>query len=60
MRKKIAAVVLLATMAFSLSACSFSNTCKASGCDEEVYKNGYCEYHYILDVGGDLLESLFE
>ena len=28
--------------------------CKAKGCDEPVFKNGYCDYHYGYEIGQDV------
>lgn len=56
--KLIAVTLLLAVM---LSACSFPQllqTCKASGCDEEIYRDGYCRYHYYLKNGEDTLKDI--
>ena len=49
----------------SLTACGSSH-CKEEGGENEVYEDGYCEYHYALDVAkdavgdaaGDLMDSL--
>ena len=51
MKKKIFAVLALG----ALVGCG---TCKEDGCDEEVYKEGYCELHYNLNELAEGLEDL--
>ncbi len=54
--RKIALFLAVALMACSLTACK--KTCKASGCDKDVYQDGYCELHYLeheLNGLGDIL-----
>ncbi|MBP3380433.1 MAG: hypothetical protein J6K77_06190 [Ruminococcus sp.] len=56
MKKKFFAVLALgAVMLTALVGCG---TCKEDGCDEEVYKDGYCEVHYTLHAAGEALEDL--
>ena len=59
MKAKQFVVFLLAGSLLFLSSCGFA-ACKASGCDSGNYKNGYCEYHYALHVGADILGNLFK
>ena len=62
MKRLMILVASLAAVA-CLTACGPSH-CKE--CDNEVYKDGYCEYHYALnvaqdvvgDAANDLLDSL--
>lgn len=56
--KRIAFFLLLLSLMFLVS-CGLT-TCKASGCDANSYKSGYCEYHYALHVGADILGNLFK
>lgn len=59
------ATLAMLVMAVGLTGCG-SSQCKEEGCDKEVYEDGYCEYHYALnvageivsDAAGDLMESL--
>ena len=37
---------------------SSSDTCKESGCDDEVYEDGYCKYHYYINAGSDILRDI--
>lgn len=55
-RKKLVAVAIL--LSAMLSACSFTSNCKYSDCDEEVYRDGYCRYHYYLKNGEDTLKDI--
>ena len=51
MKKLTILVASLAAVA-CLTACGPSH-CKE--CDNEVYKDGYCEYHYALNVAKDVV-----
>lgn len=42
-------------MLFSLSACSGASHCKK--CDDKVYKDGYCKYHYSKQALEDTIDS---
>lgn len=53
MKKLMVLMVSLAALA-TLTACGSSH-CKE--CDKEVYKDGYCEYHYALNVAQDLVDD---
>lgn len=60
MKKRITAVLFVTIMALQLAACSLEPTCKASDCNEtDIYKDGYCKYHYYTNAGEDLLKDLF-
>ena len=54
--KKIAVVLTTLAMAACLTACGSAH-CKESGCENEVYQDGYCEYHYALEVAKDTVSS---
>ena len=49
--KKMLALIAALALAVSLTACG--GHCKS--CDQPVYKDGYCEYHYALNTAGDLV-----
>ena len=34
--------------------------CRISGCNEPVYKNGYCSYHYGYEKGSEIAEQAGE
>ncbi len=52
--KRLFALMLAIVLVFALSACG-SKHCKE--CDREVYKDGYCEYHYALNAAGDIVND---
>ena len=52
--KKIATVSAALVLMFSLAACGPQH-CKE--CDREVYKDGYCEYHYALNVASEVVDG---
>ena len=59
MKKRLIAALLVTIMALQFAACSFEPTCKASGCDEtDIYKDGYCKYHYYMNAGEDILKDI--
>lgn len=49
--KKMMALIAALALAVSLTACG--GHCKS--CDQPVYKDGYCEYNYILNSAQDAL-----
>ncbi|MCH5353160.1 MAG: hypothetical protein J1E06_06815 [Acutalibacter sp.] len=50
--------LFLCTLALlALTACA--GKCKMSGCDDKVYKDGLCEFHYGLQVAGDAVKGIF-
>lgn len=57
MKKKVLCLFMALMAVLQLTACG-SNTCKESGCDDEVYEEGYCKYHYYLKTGSDTLKDI--
>lgn len=57
MKKRVFTTLLAFGMVLQLTACSF-NTCKESGCDDEIYEEGYCKYHYYIHAGEDILKDI--
>ncbi len=57
MKKKLLSVFAVFVMTLQLIACN-SDTCRASDCDDEIYKDGYCRYHYYLNAGTDILKDI--
>ena len=55
--KLLKTLLLVGLMLCSLAACS--RTCKENGCNNKVYKDGYCELHYALHQAENLLGGLF-
>ena len=53
--KKLSLVLAAAVMACMLVSCAGVTHCKE--CDNEVYKDGYCEYHYALKVAKDTVSD---
>lgn len=58
MKRKAVVLMLVMVAAVQLTACG-SKTCSVSGCDEEVYKDGYCEVHYYANEAGNVINGLF-
>ncbi len=57
-KKIILILIALLAVAGIIVAIIYSTThCKYSGCNRKVYENGYCERHYYIDKGDDLLNK---
>lgn len=59
MKKKLITVFALIIAVVSLSGCDLVN-CKESGCSDEVYKDGYCKYHYAQKGVEDVGKGIFD
>ena len=60
MKKRILVGIILLLAAVGLVGCG-PKTCKEKGCDDtEIYKDGYCEWHYYENAAGDVLEEIFK
>jgi hypothetical protein len=62
MKKKLALFAVIFGIMASAVACG-QKDCKAKGCSEEVYKDGYCEEHYFekaFEKGLEELGGLFK
>lgn len=57
MKKKVVSALLLVVLTLQLVACG-SKDCKFDGCDEEVYKKGYCQAHYLIKYPNEALGDL--
>ena len=65
--KKIITVLGLSTLLLSLAACNGITNCKMDGCNKDIYKDGYCQYHYTVgavkagvdEVGQGLFDNIF-
>lgn len=53
--KKLLILIVILIMSTSLSACSGITHCKE--CDDEVYKDGYCQYHYTINAAKDAVDD---
>lgn len=59
MKRKLTILLLISIMAISMTACSFDMTCKASSCSEtELYKDGFCKYHYYINAGEGIIKDI--
>lgn len=57
-KKIILILIALLAVAGIIVAIIYSTThCKYSGCNRKVYEDGYCERHYYIDKGDDLLNK---
>lgn len=58
MKKNFVTLLAVLVMSFVLSACGAPKTCKADGCsDEKIYKDGYCQYHYTINVAKEEIDE---
>lgn len=51
------------TVCAALVLCCFagcSSHCKEQGCDNEVYKDGYCNYHYTLYQAAEAVQGVYD
>lgn len=53
--KRLFALISAAIMVMSLVACGGITHCKE--CDDEIYKDGYCQYHYTVYKAKDAIDS---
>ena len=62
MKSNICIVILVLMLTISLlTGCEdiFKKTCKEPECEEtEIYKDGYCKYHYYLNEGENILKDI--
>lgn len=56
--KKLAILLLGALILCSITACSGVTHCK--DCDDKVYQDGYCKYHYAIHYVDDTAKSAFD
>jgi len=60
MKKNILTLLIMLAAVVQLTACETPEpTCKEPDCEElEIYQDGYCKYHYYLNVGETALKDL--
>ena len=58
MKKRALSLFVALIAVLQLMACSLINTCRESGCDDEIYEEGYCKYHYYINAGSDILKDI--
>ena len=57
MKKRILSLFIALITVSQFTACGLFS-CKESGCDDEVYEDGYCKYHYYINAGRDILKDI--
>lgn len=53
---KIIIIVILLVAVFE----SCGNNCKERGCHEKIYKDGYCQSHYMTHIADEFLDDYFQ
>lgn len=56
MKRKISLLLLAVTLVAGMAGCAGSKHCKE--CDDEVYEEGYCKYHYEINVVKNKVDEL--
>lgn len=59
MFKKLGLLVLAMSLLLTLGACGVV-VCKESGCNDEVYQDGYCKYHYTINAVDSAAKDVFD
>jgi len=58
MKKKKVIISLLIVTVILLTGCNMF-TCKKQGCNEkDIYKDGYCKYHYGINEGEEMIKDI--
>lgn len=53
--KKVFVLLTMVVMVINLTACGGITHCKE--CDDEVYQDGYCQYHYTINAAKDAVDD---
>lgn len=53
--KKTFILLAVFAMTYVLTACAGVSHCKE--CDDEVYQDGYCEYHYAVQAAKEAVDD---
>ena len=56
MKKKISLFLVAATLVCSMVGCAGLTRCKE--CEDEIYEDGYCKYHYELNGTKNKVDEL--
>ena len=56
--KKLGMSLLVVLILCCLTACGGITHCK--DCDDEIYEDGYCKYHYALHYADDAANGAFD
>lgn len=56
MKKKLSLIFVVVALACSLAGCAGLTHCKE--CDDEIYEDGYCKYHYGLNAAKDKVDEV--
>ena len=51
-------IIVLAVVIMALTCLAACGSAKCKECDREAYKDGYCEYHYALNVADEAVNDL--
>lgn len=57
-KRRLLAALLAGAIAVQTAACGEDNTCREDGCEQEIYRDGYCEDHFYLQQAEELMEGL--
>ena len=59
MDKKLLVCVIFMMLLVSLTACG-QKTCKVSGCDDAIYQDEYCKYHFTVHNADQVAKGIFD
>lgn len=57
-KRRLLAALLAGLLAAQMTACGKDNTCREEECEQEIYRDGYCEDHFYLQQAEELMEGL--
>lgn len=57
-KRKLLAFFLIGLLAVQMTACGEDDTCGEEECEQEIYRDGYCEDHFYLHQAEELTERL--
>jgi len=56
MKRKISLLLLVVTLIGSMAGCAGLTHCKE--CDDKIYEDGYCKYHYEINNAKNKVDEL--